>query len=251
MGQTMAIKFSKLGAHLALNDFNENGIKETLTRLDPSCKVFTKIFDVSQKEPMFEFADEVKAHFGRVDVVINNAGVALTRYRFEENSYKDWEWIMGINFWGVLYGCNAFMPYLREQKESSLVNFSSIFGLHGIPGQIPYSATKFAVRGLTESLSMEESIHKTGVAVLCVHPGGVKTAIAKSARGGEKDKEAIAKFEKTFITTSETAADVVIKGIRKKKERILIGIDAHGFIFAAHKMRFIIKYILKTAYNAI
>lgn len=251
MGRALAINFSKRGALLALNDYNDKGLNETLTMLAASTKVFTKLFDVSNKEAMYVFADDVVAKYGKVDVMINNAGVAIARHRTDEVPYEDYNWILGINFWGVMYGSMAFLPHLRKQKESSLVNFSSIFGLHGIPGQTPYSITKFAVRGLSESLELEEKIHKTGVAVSCVHPGGIKTNVAKSARGAEKDPHTIEKFEKTFITTPERAAQIIINGIMKKKSRILVGIDAHFFHFFVQRMRFIAKAILMFSYKKI
>jgi NAD(P)-dependent dehydrogenase (short-subunit alcohol dehydrogenase family) len=250
MGRTLAIQFSKLGANLALNDYNDKGLSETLTMLAPNTKVFTKLFDVSNKDAMYQFADDVMQKFNRVDVVINNAGVAIARHRIDEIPYEDYNWILGINFWGVLYGSNAFLPHLRKQKESSLVNFSSIFGLHGIPGQGPYAVSKFAVRGLTESLELEETIHKTGVAVSCVHPGGIKTNIAKAAKGAEKDAETIKNFEKTFITTPDKAAQIIINGIKKKKSRILVGIDAHFFHFFTQHIRFIAKKILSMGYKS-
>jgi NAD(P)-dependent dehydrogenase (short-subunit alcohol dehydrogenase family) len=251
MGRALAINFSRLGAQLALNDFNEKSLAETKSMLPASMKVFTKVFDVSNKDEMYKFADDVMAKFGRVDVMINNAGVAVARHRTNEVSYEDYNWIIGINFWGVMYGSMAFLPYLRKQKESSLVNFSSIFGLHGIPGQAPYAISKFAVRGLTESLQLEEKIHKTGVAVSAVHPGGVKTNIAKASRGAEHDPKTIEKFEKTFITSPDKAAKIIINGIRRKKSRILVGIDAVFFSFFVHKARFIAKAILSTAYKNI
>lgn len=249
MGRTMAINFAKQGAKLALNDFNEKGLKETVTLLPPSTEVFTSVFDVSRKEDMFKFADDVNAKFGRVDVMINNAGVAIAKHTTDEVPIVDYEWILGINMWGVMYGSLAFLPYLRKQKESALVNFSSIFGLHGIPGQTPYATAKFAVRGFTESLELEEKIHKTGVAVSSVHPGGIQTNIAKAARGAEADPETIKNFEKMFFTTPEKAAQIIINGIKKKKSRILVGIDAHFFHYFSNRLRFLAKYIVSAGYK--
>lgn len=249
MGRSLAIKFSKLGAKLALNDFNEKGLNETTTMLASGTEVFTSVFDVSKKEDMFKFADDVIKKFGRADVMINNAGVAIAKHTTDEVPVKDYEWIIGINMWGVMYGSLAFLPHLRKQKESSLVNFSSIFGLHGIPGQTPYSTTKFAVRGFTESLELEESINNTSVAVSCVHPGGIKTNIAKAARGAEDDPKTIENFEKMFMTTADQAAQIIINGIKKKKSRVLVGIDAHFFHFFTQHLRFIAKIILKTGFK--
>jgi short-subunit dehydrogenase len=249
MGRALAINFAKQGAKLALNDFNEKGLKETVTMLPASTEVFTSVFDVSKKEDMFKFADDVNNKFGRVDAMINNAGVAIAKHTTDQVPIKDYEWILGINMWGVMYGSLAFLPYLRKQKESALVNFSSIFGLHGIPGQTPYATAKFAVRGFTESLELEEKIHKTGVAVSCVHPGGVKTNIAKAARGAEEDPKTIANFEKMFFTSSEKAAQIIINGMKSKKSRVLVGIDAHFFHYFSNRLRFIAKNIVSTGYK--
>ena len=247
MGRAMALEFSQLGAKLALNDFNEKGLSETAAMI--FTEVFTSIFDVSVKDDMYKFADDVIEKYGRADVMINNAGVSISNFTATEVPVKDYEWIVGINMWGMVYGSLAFLPHLRKQKESSLVNFSSIFGLHGTPGQVPYSMTKFAVRGFTESVELEETIHKTGVAVSSVHPGGIKTNIAKTARGAENDPETIAKFEEVFITTPEKAASIIIKGIKKKKSRVLVGIDAVAVNFIVNKFRFLMKIILKSAYK--
>ena len=241
--------FAKQGAKLALNDFNEKGLKETAAMLPASTEVFTSVFDVSKKDDMFKFADDVNKKFGRVDAMINNAGVAIAKHTTDKVPIEDYEWILGINMWGVMYGSLAFLPYLRKQKESSLVNFSSIFGLHGIPGQTPYATAKFAVRGFTESLELEETIHKTGVAVSCVHPGGIKTNIAKAARGAEADPETIKNFEKMFFTSSEKAAQIIINGMKSKKSRILVGIDAHFFHYFSNRMRFIAKNIVSAGYK--
>jgi butyryl-CoA dehydrogenase len=249
MGRALAINFANQGAKLALNDFNEKGLKETVALLPSSTEVFTSVFDVSKKEDMFKFADDVFKKYGKVDAMINNAGVAIAKFTVDKVSVEDYEWILGINMWGIMYGSLAFLPYLRKQKESSLVNFSSIFGLHGIPGQAPYATSKFAVRGFTESLELEEKIHKTGVAVSCVHPGGVKTNIAKASRGAELDPESIKNFEKLFFTSAEKAAQIIINGMRKKKSRILVGIDAHFFHYFVNRVRFIAKYILIGGYK--
>lgn len=249
MGRAMAINFAKQGAKLALNDFNEKGLKETAAMLPASAEVFTSVFDVSKKDDMFKFADDVNKKFGRVDVMINNAGVAIAKHTTDNVPITDYEWILGINMWGVMYGSLAFLPYLRKQKESSLVNFSSIFGLHGIPGQTPYATAKFAVRGFTESLELEENIHKTGVAVSCVHPGGIQTNIAKAARGAEADPETIKNFEKMFFTTSEKAAQIIINGIKAKRSRILVGIDAHFFHYFSNRLRFLAKFIVASGYK--
>ena len=251
IGRALAIHFANLGSNLALNDFNEKELLATVEMLPPSTNVMTTVFDVSQREAMFRFADEVQARFGRVDVMINNAGVSVVGYRADEILIEDYEWIFGINLWGMMYGSIAFLPFLRQQKEAALVNVSSIFGLHGIPGQTPYATSKFAIRGFTESLALEEQVHKTGVAVSSVHPGGIKTNIARASRGAETEAEAIADFEKNFRTSPERAAEIIIKGIRQKKLRILVGTDAHVFHFVTHRLRFVVLHFIRKNYAKI
>ncbi len=249
IGRALALNFAGLGAKLALNDFNDTGLQETMSLLPKGTDAFASAFDVSKKDLMFGFADAVVARYGRVDVMINNAGVAIAAHRADEVSIADYEWIMGINLWGMMYGSLAFLPHLRKQSESSLVNVSSIFGLHGIPSQAPYVTTKFAIRGFTESLALEEDVHGTGVAVSSVHPGGIQTNIARAARGAEKDPEAIAKFEMNLRTTPDRAAKIIIAGIRRKKARILVGADAHLFHYFTHRLRFVIQFFLKRGYR--
>lgn len=248
IGRALAFNFAQLGSNLALNDFDEKRLLETLALLPVNTKVIHSVFDVSKRDLMFQFADEVVEKLGKVDVMINNAGVAIAGFRADEVSIEDYEWIIGINLWGMIYGSLAFLPYLRKQKESALVNISSIFGLHGIPAQAPYVTTKFAIRGFTESLMLEEQALNTGLTVSSVHPGGIKTNIAKASRGAKTDPQAIAEFEKNFRTTAEKAAKIIIKGVRKKKMRILVGTDAHIFHFLVHRLRFLVVYFAKKSF---
>ncbi len=249
IGRALAVNFAQQGARLALNDFNAQTLQETVALLPKGTEVISTAFDVAQKEGMFQFAEQVMARYGQVDVMVNNAGVAISAFRAGDVAIADYEWIMGINLWGMMYGSLAFLPHLRKQSESALVNVSSIFGLHGIPGQAPYVTTKFAIRGFTESLALEEKAHRSGVAVLSVHPGGIKTNIARAAKGAETYPEAIDKFEQNFRTTPDRAAQIILRGIRRKKSRILVGADAHLFHFATHRLRFVIQYILKRGYQ--
>ena len=251
IGRALATHFAGLGAKLALNDFNATSLQETTGLLPSGTNVLASAFDVSQKEAMFLFAEQVVARFGRVDVMINNAGVAISAFTADAVSITDYEWIMGINLWGMMYGSFAFLPHLRKQAESALVNVSSIFGLHGIPGQAPYVTTKFAIRGFTESLALEEKAHGTGVTVSSVHPGGIKTNIARAARGAETDPEAIDKFEQNFRTTPERAAQIIVSGIRRQKSRILVGADAHLFHFVTHRLRWVLQLLLLRGYRQV
>ncbi len=245
IGRALALAFHKEGARLGLNDISDTALRETITLMADDNRVLTRVFDVSDKESMYDFARGVIDYFGRVDVVINNAGVAIAALRADEVSIEDYEWILGINLWGMIYGSLAFLPYLRKQKQSSLVNISSIFGVHGIPRQAPYCTTKFGIRGFTESLALEEQINKTGVVVTSVHPGGIKTHIARNSRHSLDSEEEMAKFEKAFITSPQRAAEVILAGIRRKKMRVLVGSDAKAFYLLTKLPHWIIVRYLK------
>lgn len=227
IGKSLALQFAALGSKLALNDFNESRLKETVAACEQKgADVFSSHFDVSNRDDFYAFAENVVTHFNQVDVVINNAGVALGKYTIEEATIEDFEWIFGINFWGVLYGTKAFLPHLKRRSEAAIVNISSLFGITGVAHQGAYCATKFAVRGLTESLRME--MQNSNVRVHVVHPGGIKTNIAKDSKThGDDQSEIIKRFEKGFRHTADVAAQVIIKGIRKKEERILIGEETY------------------------
>lgn len=225
IGRALAQDFAQRGAKLALNDFKKDILEETLASLPKDTAVYTAVFDVSKEAEMIQFAKDVEKEYGRVDVMINNAGVAQEALLGTEISTKDFEWLIGINMWGMIYGSRAFLPYLRQQKESSLVNISSVFGLIGIPGVSSYSVSKFAIRGFSEALLLEERIYKTGVTVSSVHPGGIKTNIARSARGADLSR--MEEFEKALKMPPPKAAKVIIKGIQRKKSRILVGLDAY------------------------
>ena len=169
-------------------------------------------------------------HFGRVNVVINNAGVALAG-DFVDLEYKDIDWIIGINFWGVVHGTKEFLPHLIASGDGHVVNISSLFGLVSMPGQSAYNATKYAVRGMTEALREEMLIAGHPVGVTAVHPGGIKTAIARNARVSDnEDKTATAKLfdEKLARMTPEKAAEIIVRGILRNQARVLVGIDAHA-----------------------
>lgn len=233
IGKALAQQFAKAGSHLALNDFDEKGLGQTVKDLQAIAtgKIFSSPFDVSKVENFEKFAQQVSNEFGRVDIVINNAGVALGRVSVEEVKYKDFEWVMNINFWGMVYGTKTFLPLLKKQSEAALVNISSVFGIAGIGHQGAYCSSKFAIRGLTESLRMEALLDFPHVTIHTVHPGGIKTNIAKNSRWVEEnisdeEKEKTTKnFERMFITTPESAAATIIKGIQKKKSKIVIGKD--------------------------
>jgi len=234
IGKALALQFAKAGSHLALNDFNAEGLLQTVKELKAVAtgKIISAPFDVSKVEKFEKFAQQISEEFGRVDIVINNAGVALGRVSVEEVSYEDFEWVMNINFWGMVYGTKTFLPLLKKQSEAALINVSSVFGIAGIGHQGPYCASKFAIRGLTESLRMEAMMDFPHVKIHSVHPGGIKTDIVRNSRwveevvSDEMQEEVTKKFEKMFITTPESAAATIVKGIQKKQSKILIGRDA-------------------------
>jgi NAD(P)-dependent dehydrogenase (short-subunit alcohol dehydrogenase family) len=229
IGRALAQQLSAAGSGLAIADIDEKGLTETAASLtNKKAAVSTHLVDVSNEEGMRSFAEDVARRHGRVTLLINNAGVALIG-TFEEISLDDLRWVMGINFWGVVYGVKYFLPILKQQPRAQMVNLSSVFGIIAPVGQSAYSASKFAVRGFTESLRHE--LEGTSVFVSCVHPGGIHTPIAKRARLGayapeSKQREAAARFEKLTPTTPEAAAGRILKGVDRREPRILIGRDA-------------------------
>ncbi|MEM6343097.1 MAG: SDR family NAD(P)-dependent oxidoreductase [Bacteroidota bacterium] len=230
IGKALALALGAEGCHLALSDVNQEGLAETQSRLeDMGVRVHTEILDVADREAFYGYAERLIKHFGPVQIVINNAGVSLTADLLNV-SYEDYEWIFNINFWGMVYGSKAFLPHLLEQEEAWLTNISSIFGILAVPTQGTYVSTKFAIRGFTETLR-EELLH-TKINVACVHPGGIKTNIARAGKydtktlGTTDNERLIRNFDKLAPTTAEQAAQVILQGMEKRKARILIGKDA-------------------------
>lgn len=231
IGRALAVEAAKRGALVAISDVNTTGLAETadMVRAEGCADVHEKKLDVADRAAFAAYAQEVAQHFGRVNAVINNAGVALAG-PFEEIEYDDFEWIMGINFWGVVNGTKEFLPHLVESGDGHVVNISSLFGLLSIPGQSAYNATKYAVRGFSEALREEMIVAKRPVKVTVVHPGGIKTGIARNARVTEgEDAAATARTfdEKLARMTPEKAARIILDGMQKGSPRVLVGIDAH------------------------
>ena len=232
IGRALALNIGGKGAHLALSDVNEAGLAETkeLAEKAGAKTVHTDRLDVADRAAFGAYAASVAEQFGKVNVVINNAGVALAG-DVTDLTYEDMDWIVGINFWGVVHGTKEFLPHLIASGEGHVVNLSSLFGLLAMPGQSAYNATKFAVRGFTEALREEMLIAGHNVGVTSVHPGGIKTAIARSARvSAKEDQAATAKLfdEKLARMTPERAAEIIVKGIVKNQARVLVGLDAHA-----------------------
>ncbi|WP_148861166.1 SDR family NAD(P)-dependent oxidoreductase [Marinobacter fonticola] len=229
IGRALAIKLAQKGCRLALSDVNETGLKETADACTGKVEVKTYRLDVAERDAIYAHAEAVAKDFGQVNLIINNAGVALSA-SVREMTDEDFKWIMDIDFWGVAHGTRAFLPHLIASGDGHVVNISSVFGLIGVPKQSAYNAAKFAVRGFTEALRQEMKLEKQPVAVSCVHPGGIRTNIARAARmGASENAEAQRKgFDKLAITTPEKAAAVIIRGIEKNESRILVGPDAWG-----------------------
>ena len=232
IGRALALQLAGEGCHLALSDINETGLAETAERARAhGVRVTTKSLDVSDRPNVYAWADEVMAEHGRVNLIFNNAGVALAS-TLEGVDYADFEWIVNINFWGVVYGTKAFLPHLKASGEGHVVNISSVFGILTVPTQGAYNATKFAVRGFTEALRQELELAGSSVSATCVHPGGIRTNIARDSRVADNVARMISgdpreRFSKLFITSPEEAARVILRAVRRNKRRVLVGRDAH------------------------
>jgi short-subunit dehydrogenase len=230
IGRATSVLLAKRGCRLAIADVNAAGLAETeqlITALGRP--VTTHVVDVGDKARMEEFAREVAARHPSVNILINNAGVSVNA-SFLEHSLEDFEWLMNINFWGVVYGCKFFLPHLLAADEGHIVNISSLFGLVGIPQQTSYCASKFAVRGFSEALRAELSA-TSRVGVTSVHPGGIATNIAASMRlaDGERahkaNQQIVEKFKK--MMPPARAAEHIVNGIVRNKPRVLITRETH------------------------
>ena len=234
IGRATALMLAEQGCHLALSDVDEQGLLETVSQIS-GVRCTHHIVDVASRDAVYQWADQVFQEHGKINIIMNNAGVALGD-TVENMKYEDFEWLMNINFWGVVYGTKAFLPYLKQAGEGHIINVSSVFGLIGVPTQSAYNAAKFAVRGFTESLREELEIDRCGVSTTSVHPGGIKTNIARNSRMGNVGtitsqtttvEEAAKRFDKVARTTPKEAAKIILDGVRKDKARVLVGFDAH------------------------
>ena len=240
IGRALARDLAGRGAHLALCDVDTTGLAETVALCEGAgVKVTSQRVDVASRDAMHAWADEVVAEHGKVDLVVNNAGVALLA-TIEAVSYDDFEWLMNINFWGVVHGTKAFLPHLKAVGEGHIVNISSVFGLISVPSQSAYNAAKFAVRGFTDALRIELDIDRAGVSSTTVHPGGIKTNIARHARVDPSAEELAPRgrdvgdaFERLAMTTPEKAARQILRGVERNKRRVDIGPDAKFIDFVS------------------
>ncbi|WP_410209378.1 SDR family NAD(P)-dependent oxidoreductase [Aquirhabdus sp.] len=233
IGQQLAVLLAKEGCNLSLSDVSEAGLAATVELVKPfKINVTTQKVDVSDQAQVAAWAKETVAKHGQVNLIFNNAGVAMGS-TVEGMSYKDLEWMMDINFWGVVYGTKEFLPLLKQSGDGHIINISSLFGLTAQPTQSAYNASKFAVRGFTESLRQELDMQNLGVSSTCVHPGGIRTNIAKSARMsdslsslGMNAQKSIKDFDKMLRILPEEAARQILNAVRHNQRRLLIGNDA-------------------------
>lgn len=230
LGRALAIRLAQQGAHLALADKDGGRLEETLLACH-SGDVMGTTLDVADRRAVEQFAADVTERHGGLDILINNAGVAF-RGTVEESSYDEIAWVMDTNFWGVVHGCKAFLPLLQRSNDAHIVNISSLFGLIAMPTQSAYNASKFAVRGFTESLTQE--LFEDDITVLGVYPAGIRTGIVINSRQSARAREdeltlhqQREEFSKALTMEPEVAADAILKAIDKKQLRLLLGADAH------------------------
>lgn len=250
IGQQLAVLLAKQGCHLALSDVNEQGLLKTLELIkDMGVRATLDKVNVANLEEVRAWAEKVEQEHGSINMIFNNAGVALGS-TVEGASYDELEWIVGINFWGVVYGTKEFLPRIKKTGDGHVVNISSLFGLTAQPTQSAYNATKFAVRGFTESLRQELDIENCGVSALCVHPGGIRTNIANAAKMndslralGMSPEKSARSFNKLLRCPPGEAARQILEAIQKDKRRLLIGNDAKAID--------LIQRILPTGYQKV
>jgi NADP-dependent 3-hydroxy acid dehydrogenase YdfG len=229
IGRALALNLAKKGAKLALSDIDTNGLAETVCQAEAlGANVKSDRLDVAEREAVLAYADEVVAHFGTVNQVYNNAGIAY-QGNVEKSEFKDIERIMDVDFWGVVNGTKAFLPHVIASGDGHIVNVSSLFGLIAVPGQSAYNAAKFAVRGFTEALRQEMLIAKHPVKVTCVHPGGIKTAVARNATvANSEDHVSFAQFYDRWllIHSPDMAATTIVNGVASGRARVVVGLEA-------------------------
>jgi NAD(P)-dependent dehydrogenase (short-subunit alcohol dehydrogenase family) len=229
IGRALACALARRGAVLAISDVDATGLAETAKQVRViGAKVHEARLDVTDRAAVLRYADEVATEFGQVNIVINNAGIAFTG-DVEQMSFEQIERVIDVDFWGVVNGTKAFLPHLIASGDGHVVNISSLFGLMAVPGQSAYNAAKFAVRGFTEALREEMLLAGHPVRVTCVHPGGIKTAIARNAGAVEgQDQRALAElFDKKLARTSaDSAAKTIVRAVLGNRPRSVVGLDA-------------------------
>jgi len=225
IGRYLALSLADEGCNLALADIDADGLSQTASLIGRKVNVSTHTLDVAKRDEVRAFAADVVKHHGCVDLVINNAGVLVTDL-IETVPYEDFEWLMGVNFWGVVNGTKEFLPYLKQRPEAHIVNMSSINGIVPSPNQGTYNASKFAVKGFTETLYQE--CRKTGIRVSCVHPGWIRTNIVKKSRWGHlldpelSPEKASAMVDRQTMSLPEDVVKTIVSGIKRNERRIVV-----------------------------
>jgi NAD(P)-dependent dehydrogenase (short-subunit alcohol dehydrogenase family) len=231
IGRAIAASLARRGCNVALADIDGEALAHVATEIGSAdVRISRHHLDVADRGAIAAFPAHVISEHGGIDVLVNNAGVALGG-TFLEIAERDFEWLFDINFWGVVRMTRAFLPHLQKSEEARLVNISSLFGLIAPPGQTAYAASKFAVRGFSEALRRELERVDPRIGVTVVHPGGVATSIAKSARQPDSlPAEEVAKRRKFFDShltmPPEVAGETIVRGIERRQARILVGSDA-------------------------
>jgi NADP-dependent 3-hydroxy acid dehydrogenase YdfG len=229
IGRALAVNLAEKGAKLALSDIDTEGLAETVSQAEAlGAEVKSDRLNVAEREAVLDYAEAVVAHFGEVHQVYNNAGIAYNG-DVENSEFKDIERIIDVDFWGVVNGTKAFLPHVIASGDGHIINISSLFGLIAVPGQSAYNAAKFAVRGFTEALHQEMLVAKHPVKVTCVHPGGIKTAVARNATvANDQNAQTFAEFfdKRLAIHSPEMAAEAIIDGVCKGRARVVIGWEA-------------------------
>jgi NADP-dependent 3-hydroxy acid dehydrogenase YdfG len=229
IGRALAYELARRGAKLAISDIDATGLAQTAKQLRViGAPVHEARLDVTDREAVLAYAEEIATDFGTVNIVVNNAGIAFTG-DIEKMTFEQIERVLDVDFWGVVNGTKAFLPHLIASGDGHVVNISSLFGLLSMPGQGAYNAAKFAVRGFTEALREEMLINGHPVRVTCVHPGGIQTAIARNAGAVDgEDAAEIAEFfdSKLARTSAESAAKSILRAVTGNRPRAVVGLDA-------------------------
>jgi NAD(P)-dependent dehydrogenase (short-subunit alcohol dehydrogenase family) len=226
IGRALAVRMAKEGSRLALADIDKASLHETLSMLPGSTEARTYLVDVSSRDAVFGFADDVVRDFGSVDYVVNNAGTAFLA-TFEHITLAQIDRIIAVNLWGVIYGSKAFLEKMLPQRSGCIVNISSVFGLIATPCSVAYTISKFGVRGLTETLWQE--LDGTGVCAVLVHPGGINTNISNGSKAlydADFERKIMKANLTQMTTTPDDCADQIVRGLLRGHKRLLVGNSA-------------------------
>lgn len=232
IGRALASAFAREGCHLALVDINQANLEQTsdIIRKDlfPNARVTHHLCNVADKQAVQQLAETIQQQHGGIHLLFNNAGVTINK-SFENSSMEDLEFVMGINFWGVAYGCYYFLPYLKQQNEAHIINTSSLAGFMGMPNQATYCASKAAVKSLSETLFAELAVHN--IQVTSIHPGTISTSILRSAvdRSGKNadSTSKMASLMERYGKSPDALAKKVVKAVKKNQMQVRVGIDSY------------------------